>query len=154
MKRLLLLRQAYGITRVELSKITGIHVQSIIRYESDELYGSYDKLMYFADLYGTTIDFLLERTSCPYDTEFIVSNPKMMELFSKTFDTLNSDCEIINTFLPPTKNEDLKAALSKKYSVDEAILSPHMVNEQIESLSETDKVKLMRLISALKSGNY
>lgn len=154
MKRLLLLRKAYGLTRVELSAIMNIHKETISRYESEELYGNYDKLIIFAEFYGTTIDFLLERTNFPYPPTFFIEEPQKAQECLVDLSDWNGSLELLEKYLPPVKNPALLKALKKKKDIDKAVIAPHMLNEEISKLSKKDQKKVMRLIAELKSGTY
>lgn len=152
MRRLYLFRQAYGLTRTEIGELTGLASAVIVRYEGNELYGTHDKLAKFADLYGTTIDFILEKTNFPYTIEYAVANPEAARECYKIVKELDDDKEIIKSFLPPVENEKMKESLLKKRSIDFAIIAPHMEDE-LSTLSDEDKKRVIELISVLKATN-
>ena len=67
--RLKELRKSRGISQLKLAMDLSMNQNSISRYESGAREADYATLIKFADYFGVSIDYLLERTD----------NPKMAE---------------------------------------------------------------------------
>ena len=63
--RLKELRQKHNITQLKLAMDLNISQNSISRYETGERQASYETLIAFADYFGVSVDYLLERTDNP-----------------------------------------------------------------------------------------
>jgi len=55
-------REAKNLTQIEVAKKTGIHNKTISNYENDVSSPDPDTLKTFADIYETSVDYLLGRT--------------------------------------------------------------------------------------------
>lgn len=63
--RLKELRKRKGISQLKLAMDLGMNQNSISRYENEEREADYKTLIAFADYFGVSIDYLLERTDNP-----------------------------------------------------------------------------------------
>ncbi len=63
--RLKTLRKARGISQLKLALDLNMNQNSISRYETGEREADYATLIKFADYFGVSIDYLLERTDDP-----------------------------------------------------------------------------------------
>ena len=59
------IRLENGMKRSELSRLTGIHQNTIANYENEERQAPYETLILFADFFGITVDELLGRKGVP-----------------------------------------------------------------------------------------
>ena len=62
MKNLKNLRLARGLTQLAVQMSTGIDQALLSKYENDERLPTTENLIILADFYGTSIDYLLDRT--------------------------------------------------------------------------------------------
>lgn len=65
MKRLKELRKKKRISQLKLATDLDMNQNSISRYENGEREADYKTLIAFADYFGVSIDYLLERTDDP-----------------------------------------------------------------------------------------
>ena len=65
MKRLRQLRENRGISQLKLAMDLDINQNSVSRYETGEREADYALLVRFADYFGVSVDYLLERTDNP-----------------------------------------------------------------------------------------
>lgn len=65
MQRLKELRVKKHISQLKLAMDLGMNQNSISRYENGEREADYKTLISFADYFGVSIDYLLERTNNP-----------------------------------------------------------------------------------------
>ena len=63
--RLKFLRKERGISQLKLAMDLNMNQNSISRYETGEREADYATLIKFADYFGVSIDYLLERTENP-----------------------------------------------------------------------------------------
>ena len=63
--RLKELRQKKGISQLKLAMELNMSQNSISRYETGVREADYDTLIRFADYFGVSVDYLLERTDNP-----------------------------------------------------------------------------------------
>lgn len=63
--RLKLLRKERGISQLKLAMDLDMNQNSISRYETGAREADYKSLIKFADYFGVSIDYLLERTDNP-----------------------------------------------------------------------------------------
>ncbi len=63
--RLKELRKSRNISQLKLAMDLGMNQNSISRYENMEREADYQTLIAFADYFGVSIDYLLERTDNP-----------------------------------------------------------------------------------------
>ena len=63
--RLKLLRKQRGISQLKLAMDLNMNQNSISRYETGEREADYATLIKFADYFGVSIDYLLDRTDDP-----------------------------------------------------------------------------------------
>ena len=63
--RLKTLRKERGISQLKLALDLNMNQNSISRYETGEREADYATLIKFADYFGVSIDYLLERTDNP-----------------------------------------------------------------------------------------
>ena len=54
-----------GLTQLALQMKTGIDQAIISKYESDERIPTVENLIILADFFGTSLDFLMDRTTNP-----------------------------------------------------------------------------------------
>ena len=59
------LRKKMGISQLKLAMDLNMNQNSISRYENEEREADYATLIKFADYFGVSIDYLLERTDDP-----------------------------------------------------------------------------------------
>lgn len=59
------IREAYGLSRKELSEKIGISVSAIARYEAETVRIRAGTLIRYADYFGVSVDYLLELTDEP-----------------------------------------------------------------------------------------
>lgn len=65
MKRLKELRKKKNLSQLQLAMALNLNQNSISRYETGEHEADYKTLILFADFFGVSIDYLLERTNDP-----------------------------------------------------------------------------------------
>ncbi len=63
MKNLKLIRVTKDYTQLKVQMETGISQSVLSKYEHSELMPTTENLMILADFYGTSVDFLLDRTA-------------------------------------------------------------------------------------------
>lgn len=63
--RLKQLRENKGITQLKLAMDLNLNQNSVSRYETGEREADYKTLIAFADYFGVSLDYLLERTDNP-----------------------------------------------------------------------------------------
>lgn len=63
--RLKELREKNGLSQLRLAMELGLSQNSISRYETGAREADYEMLIRFADYFGVSIDYLLERTDNP-----------------------------------------------------------------------------------------
>ncbi|MEA4829363.1 MAG: helix-turn-helix transcriptional regulator [Enterococcus thailandicus] len=63
--RLRELREKTGMSQYAISKLAGVSQSAINRYENDQTEATYSVLVWFADYYDVSLDYLLGRTDKP-----------------------------------------------------------------------------------------
>lgn len=64
-QRLRELREKTGISQKALSMLAGVSQSAINRYENDQTEATYELLVWFADYYDVSLDYILCRTNNP-----------------------------------------------------------------------------------------
>lgn len=63
-ERIKQLREACGMTQVELAKNLSVTKQSVSNWENNNIQPSVEMLVSIADFFGVSVDYLLGRDSC------------------------------------------------------------------------------------------
>ena len=61
--KLKLLREERGLTQVEMANILEISEQAYQRYEYDKSHPTYKKLLFIADFFDVSLDYLTDRVN-------------------------------------------------------------------------------------------
>ena len=91
-ERLKTLREQLGISQSKLAKEIGIAQASVNRYETDKVTPTVETLIWYADRFDVSLDYIFGRTDKPqginyeYQPQIIETDEKMQEFVEMCFD--------------------------------------------------------------------
>ena len=84
--RLRTLRESLGISQKKVSEILGAGQASVFRYESDKAQASYKTLLWYADYFDVSMDYIFCRTDNPQGKLYNYEPQVIKERLSKEED--------------------------------------------------------------------
>lgn len=95
-------REALGISKMEAAKRIGVSQPAYLRYESGERIPSIQVIKEMANVFHTSIDYLLGKTSSPEVTSYTVNaadSPELFALVEKYYSTDKEQLKRLMTYL-------------------------------------------------------
>ena len=98
-ERLIECRQKLGISKHEVSKRMKVAQPTYLRYESGERVPSIQIIQVMADVLGTSVDYLTDKTDIPTPTTYTIHSETEPELFQFLEIYKNADSSTQNQLL-------------------------------------------------------
>jgi len=128
--RLRILRKALELTQKQVAETIGISQNLISEHENNISRPGYDNLLKYADLYKTTVDYIMGRTSDPSPPIIIDDPPGLAYLLARQNEYLTSS----ESRITEEERQYLRQAPGS-FSVSGYLLLLRVMRDQLEKVS-------------------